>query len=195
MTTTAVRERILQATVRTLAQQGFSRTSARAIARTGGFAPGVIYYHFDDLDDLFVATIRHTSQVRMRRYESELDDVTSAVELLRRLRQLYDEDTAEGHIAAVQELISAAPASPRLVEQVRTETGVWQDFARRTIDRLLSGTLLAGLVPVAQLAKAAVATYLGLEMLTHLDPGRTDPHALFDAAAPAAAMLDTTRPD
>ena len=52
-----------------------------------------------------------------------------------------------------------------------------------------------GLVPVAQLARAAVATYLGLEMLTHLDPERADPDALFDAAAPVAVMLDTLRPD
>jgi hypothetical protein len=32
-------------------------------------------------------------------------------------------------------------------------------------------------------------------MLTHLDPERADPDALFDAAAPVAVMLDTLRPD
>jgi AcrR family transcriptional regulator len=37
------REKILRATVRTLATEGFGGTTARSIARTGGFAPGVIY--------------------------------------------------------------------------------------------------------------------------------------------------------
>jgi AcrR family transcriptional regulator len=46
------REKVLDATVATLAAQGFSRTTARAVAAAGGFAPGVIYYHFESLDDL-----------------------------------------------------------------------------------------------------------------------------------------------
>jgi len=37
------REKILKAAVVTLAAQGFSRTTARAVAIAGGFAPGVIY--------------------------------------------------------------------------------------------------------------------------------------------------------
>lgn len=70
--------------------------------------PGVIYYHFADLDDLFVATAHFTSRARLARYRSELDGVTSAVELVRRLRALYAEDAAHGHVAAVGELVAAA---------------------------------------------------------------------------------------
>ena len=39
------KERILRATVETLAGEGYAGTTARAIALRGGFAPGVIYYH------------------------------------------------------------------------------------------------------------------------------------------------------
>lgn len=187
---TETRERILVAAVRTLAGNGYSQTTARAIARAGGFAPGVIYYHFSDLDDLFVATARFTSESRLRRYRDELDGIAAAVDLVRRLRRLYAEDSAEGHVAAVQELAAAAPASPALAEQLRIETSAWQDFAESVIDRAVAGTPF-GFIPARELATAAVATYLGVEMLSHLDPDRKAPDALFDAAERAATLYDS----
>jgi AcrR family transcriptional regulator len=188
-----MRARILHAAVRTLAQEGRTRTTARSIARTGGFAPGVIYYHFDDLDDLFAATAQFTSQARLRRYRAELVGVTRAVELIRRLRRLYAEDGAEGHIAAVQELVAAATASPRLAAQIRVETARWQDFAGQVIASLVTDTPFAALTPVQELARAAVAGYLGMEMLSHLDADRTGAEALFDAAAGPADLFDSLR--
>jgi AcrR family transcriptional regulator len=188
------RQRILRAAIRTLADQGYARTTARAVATTGGFAPGAIYYHFADLEELFVATARFTSEARLARYRAETDGVTGAVELVRRLRALHAEDSAEGHIAAVQELIAAANTSTRLADEVRASTAVWQDFAANTIHRLIDGTPLAALVPVQETAAAAVATYLGIEMLSHLDANRINPTALFDAAEHAAALFDALQP-
>jgi AcrR family transcriptional regulator len=191
---TETRDRVLRATVRTLASEGYPRTTARAIARTGGFAPGVIYYHFTDLDDLFIATARFTSQARLRRYRDETGGVTSTVDLVGRLRLLYAEDGAEGHIAAVQELIAAATSSPRLAEQLRVETQMWRELAETVLSELLAGTPLAVIVPVREVATAAVATYLGIEMLSHLEADRTAPEALFDAAERVAILVDSLRP-
>jgi AcrR family transcriptional regulator len=188
------RQRILHAAIRTLATEGYARCTARAVATTGGFAPGAIYYHFADLDELFAATARFTSEVRLARYRAETDGVTGAVELVRRLRMLHAEDVAEGHIAAVQELIAAANTSTSLAEEVRASTAVWQDFAASTIQRLIDGTPFAALLPVREAATIAVAAYLGVEMLSHLDANRTDPATLFDAAEHAAAMVDALRP-
>jgi AcrR family transcriptional regulator len=191
VTRAQTRDRVLRAAVRTLASHGYARTTARAIARTGGFAPGVIYYHFTDLEDLFLATARFTSQARLERYRTEINGLTGAVDLLRRLRRLYAEDSAEGHIAAVQELIAAATTSTRLAEQLRAETDIWRDFAETVLRRLLAGTPLAPLVPTRELATATVAAYLGIEMLSHLHPDRTTPEALFDAAERAATLADS----
>jgi AcrR family transcriptional regulator len=207
------RERILSATVRTLAELGFTRTTARSIAKAGGFTPGVIYYHFADLDELFVATAEHTSHGRIARYTEQLDGVTSAVETVHRLRLLYAEDSGSGHIAAVQELMAAATAGSRLADQVRIETIHWQQLAEQTLGRLLDGSPFAAFVPVRELAAGAVAMYLGMELLSHLgalshlgetaQPGSsqvdgatgpvTGPDALFDAAARAAPMIDALR--
>ena len=190
---TDTRSRILDAAVATLATAGYSRTTARAVARAGGFAPGVIYYHFADLDDLFVATAEYTSTQRMVRYRAATDGLTSAVALVHRLRELYREDQSSGHLAAVQELVAAASASPRLADQVRGQGALWQALAEDLIRAQIEGQLFAPLVPVKEIASAAVGAYLGLEMLSHLDAERSAPEEIFDAILPAAVMADSIR--
>ncbi len=187
---TETRERILRAAVDTLATQGFSTSTARAIAATGGFAPGVIYYHFEDLEDLLLSAMRYTSDSRMDRYTTRTHGVRSAGELLPALRELYEEDVATGHIAAVQELVAGAVGSTRLADGVRAEIRRWEDFTETLIARLLAGTPFAGLIPGREAAMAAMAFYLGLEMLTHLDGDRTRSDTLFAAAEQFAALLD-----
>jgi AcrR family transcriptional regulator len=188
------RERILRATVRTLADRGYARTTARAIAATGGFTAGVIYYHFADLDDLFVAAARFTSGSRLQRYRDETAAVTGAVELITRLRRLYVEDTETRHVAAVQELAAAATGSPKLAAQLRIETARWQDLAETVIGGFAARSPFAKLVPVRELAATAVATYLGVEMLSHLNADRQAPEALFEAAERAAILYDSITP-
>src|SRR5258708_11839305 len=123
------RERVLEAAIVTLATQGFSRTTARAVAAAGGFAPGVIYYHFDSLDDLFVAAAQYTSTGRLARYQERTAGVNRAAKPLYQLRELYREDQSTRHVAAVQELVASAASSPRLAEQVREQGGLWQATA------------------------------------------------------------------
>ena len=191
MKRTAAKERILRATVETLAKEGYAGTTARAIALRGGFAPGVIYYHFADMDDLFLATMRYTSGDRLTRYRARTQGVTSAVELLGHLRDLFVEDTEGGHIAAVQELI--AGASSRLADEIRGEVLHWRELAEEVITRVVRGTPFEQLVPARLAAQAAVAFYLGMEMLNHLEADVDDPASFFAAANQAAAVLDAIR--
>jgi AcrR family transcriptional regulator len=178
------RDRIVRAAVRTLANEGYAATTARSVARTGGFAPGVIYYHFDDLEDLLVAAAHYTGETRLARYREELSDITSAAVLLERLERLHAEDVADGHIAAVQELTAASSSSPKLAAGIRAQIEPWQDFAEQIAGRF------AELIPIPELARAAVALFLGMEMLSHLDTDRARSDAFFASAKQAAALFD-----
>jgi AcrR family transcriptional regulator len=191
----ATHDRVLRAAVQTLAEQGYAASTARAIATTGGFAPGVIYYHFDDLEDLLLATMRFTSDQRIARYLERTGDIASATELVATLRELYTEDADTGHIAAIQELVAGAASSSRLSDQVRAEVARWEDLAADVLGRFVGGTPLEPMVPLRAMATAAVAFYLGIEMLSHLDGDRRRPDSVFQAAADAAAMVDAMRAD
>ncbi|WP_367325623.1 TetR/AcrR family transcriptional regulator [Streptomyces sp. HUAS ZL42] len=184
------RDRVLEATLASLVRNGHGGTTARAIAQIGGFAPGVIYYHFSDLDDLLVAALARTSGARIGRYRTELSGMDRAVPVIARLRELYDEDSETGHIAAVQELYSGARPGSRLAAQLAQETRNWEQLAEELLTVLLRGKPLASAVRVRVLAGAAVAFYLGMETLTHLDGDRSRPAGLFDQAARLAGVFD-----
>jgi AcrR family transcriptional regulator len=184
------RGKVLDAALECLVRNGFGGTTARAIGLVGGFAPGVIYYHFDDLDDLLMAALTRTSQARAARYTQELAGIDRASEVVELLRRLYDEDVAVGHIAAVQEIYAGArPGSP-LAARLAAETVRWEALAAEVLTRLLRGKPLASLVRIPTLASGAVAFYLGMETLTHLDGDRSRPQHLFDQASRLAAVFD-----
>ncbi|MFI2040055.1 TetR/AcrR family transcriptional regulator [Streptomyces bottropensis] len=184
------RDRVLEAALDCLVRNGYGGTTARAIAQAGGFAPGVIYYHFADLDDLLVAALERTSGARIDRYRAELSGVDRAVPAIARLRELYDEDTETGHIAAVQELYAGARPGTRLAAQLALETRKWEDLAEARLTALLRAKPLGSAVRARVLAGAAVAFYLGMETLTHLDGDRSRPATFFTQAARLAAIFD-----
>ncbi|HKD99157.1 MAG TPA: TetR/AcrR family transcriptional regulator [Micromonosporaceae bacterium] len=185
-----MREKVLRAAVASLARDGFSRTTARSIAAQGGFAPGVIYYYFADLDALHVAAMEFTSREREERYRESTLGLPNAVTLVKRLRDLYAEDAGSGHIEAIQELISAARPGTPLAAAVAEHTRRWEAFAEEVIASLLRGSPLARLVKPAVAARTAVAYYLGLQTLTYLDGDATRPEAAFAQAARLAAAYD-----
>ena len=85
------------------------------------------------------------------------------------LRRLYTEDADVGHIAAVQEIYAGARPGSALAAQLALETRRWEELAEELLTALLRGKPLAAAVRVRVAASAAVAFYLGMETLTHLD--------------------------
>jgi AcrR family transcriptional regulator len=187
---TDTRERILQAAVLALATHGYAGTTARSIAALGGFAPGVIYYHYDDLDALLVATAQYTSAARETRYRSAVTGITSGVGLVRQLRWLYAEDAESGHVAAVKELIAGARPGTPLATAINAVTRGWEDLVEQVVRDLLRGKPMARYVNVPVIARAAVAYYLGMQTLTHLDQDASRPDAAFAQAERLAAIFD-----
>ncbi|WP_027345607.1 TetR/AcrR family transcriptional regulator [Hamadaea tsunoensis] len=185
----STRERILDAAIASLCRHGYAKTTARSIAALGGFAPGVLYYHFADLDDVLVATAAYTSGLREERYRS-LVGVERAADLVHRLRDLYADDLASGHIETIQELISAARPGTPLAAALNDATREWEALAEQILRGLLRGKPLARLVQVPVVARAAVAYYLGMQTLTHLDGDAARPAAAFDQAARLARAFD-----
>lgn len=184
------RERILRTTILALGTHGYRGTTARSIAGLGGFAPGSIYYHFTDLDELFLAALTYTSARREARYRGVVVGVGSASELVALLRGLYAEDVASGHVEAVQELVAAArPGSP-LADAVADQTRRWEALAEEVLRGLLDGKPLARLVNIPVVARAAVAYYLGMQTLTHLDGDTSRPEAAFTQATGLAVAFD-----
>lgn len=188
------KDRIVQAALITLKEEGFAGTSARAIAKRGGFNQALIFYHFGTLGDLLLSALDRTSAERMTRYRESMGAKGSVSEKIARATELYREDLDSGHITVLSELIAGSLSRPDLAPEVIRRMQPWIDFAEETIAEMLSNTAFALVVPARSLALGIVALYLGVDMLTHLDEGRRPAEELFALAASVAPLLDSLVP-
>jgi AcrR family transcriptional regulator len=183
------RERILDAAFETLRRDGFAQTSARAIARRGGFNQALIFYHFGTVQDLLLAAMDRLGAERMGRYRDVLGETKDPVEVARRVRRLYLEDVDSGLSTVVAELFAASSGQPELRSQMLVRMRPWVEFTEGLIDHFLAGTPFAGLLDAHAAAGAAMAMYIGMDMLIHLDGDRSRADAVFDSGDRLAATV------
>ena len=186
----ATRERILDAAFDTLRQDGFANTSARAVARRGGFNQALIFYHYRNLTGLLLAAMDRVGEQRRLRYEEVLGASGNAVEFAARARLLYAEDVDSGHSSVVAELFTASSGNPELRAQMLARMKPWLEFTERLLERFLAGSPFASLVDVRAAAGAVLSLYLGMDLLIHLDGDRSRATAMFDAGERLAAAVE-----
>ncbi len=179
---TDTKDRIVDAAILTLREEGFAGTSARVIADNGGFNQALIFYHFGSLNDLLIAALDKTSDARMIRYREALADVRGLPATLRVAGDLYAEDQAAGHITILCELVAGSATAKGLGPQIVRRLEPWVAFTEETLTRALARSPLKRLIPVKEVSYPIVATYLGMELLAHLDGDHTKADAAFATA-------------
>ena len=169
--TKSITQTIVKATLETLRDEGFAGATSRAIARRGGFNQALIFYHFGSLENLRVVALRQTSEERLARYTEVVSRARTLEALLPAMVDLWEEDKAAGHVKVVAQLIAGSANRPELAETVVPLMEPWLALAEATFERVLPTGL-----PVADIAYGTVVWYLGVNLVTHLDPdgARTD---------------------
>jgi AcrR family transcriptional regulator len=189
----ATRQRIIEAALETLKTEGFAEASSRAIARTGGFNPALIFYHFGSLDELLLAALDNTSADRLERYREAIENAQTLRELIDAAGAVYEEDRDSGHMTVVAQMIAASIAKPELAPAMVSRMEPWIDLAEEGLGKALTRIEAPDLVPVRELAYAFVTFYLGVNLLTHLDEDRARTDALFErlrSLTPLLAQLE-----
>jgi AcrR family transcriptional regulator len=188
MATTSTKEAIIESALETLKQDGFAGTSARSIAKRGGFNQALIFYHFGSVSDLLLAALDRTSHVRMTKYRDAMQHISSIEDAVRVGTELYREDLASGHITVLSEMIAGSLDRPDLGPEIVRRLEPWIELTEAAVTNVLGPTGLASLVPPRTLAYAIVALYLGIDLLSHLEQDETRAEALFAAADQLSAL-------
>lgn len=183
------RQQIIEAAIATLKRHGFSGTSARAIAREGGFNSALIFYYFGSLNALLLAALDYTSSVRMAEYERAVELAQTLEDLAAVAMKIYREDIEAGHITVFSELVGGSLAHPELGPEIVARAEPWLDFVEGAMKKVLTGSPIEALLPTREIAYAVLAFYLGVNLLTHLDPDRSRIEGLFQAAAQLAPLV------
>jgi AcrR family transcriptional regulator len=183
------RTRILDAALAALRADGIAGVSARSIARHGGFNQALIFYHFGSVEGLLVAVARSESERRSALYAEALREVGSLSELVAVARRLHDEEFQAGTVAALTQMLAGAVGSEDLSRGIREALDPWTSLVGETIARLLGDTPYADLLPAADLTAAVAALFLGIELLTGIDPDAAG-GSLFGTMEAVAAVVD-----
>lgn len=189
-----IKERMVEAALETLREDGFAGATARGIAARGGFNQALVFYHFGTVHTLLLAALDRSSERRMARYREALDGVTGVTDLLSRASMLYREDLESGHVRVLSEMVGGGSSSPELGRAVAARVQPWLEFTDRTVRAAFAGSPLRRLLPREGIAYPVVALYIGMEMLSNLDGDRSRAEALFGTAQRVTNRLSRMRP-
>jgi AcrR family transcriptional regulator len=185
----ATRTRIVDAALSALRAEGIAGTSARAIARHGGFNQALIFYHFGSLEGLLVEVSRRESERRSALYAPALAEVETLSDLVAVARRLHDEEFEAGTVAALTQVLAGAVGSEDLSRGIADALRPWTDLVGETVERLLADTPFRDLLPRDDLTSGLAALFLGIELLSGLAPA-TSGDSLFATMGSVAALMD-----
>jgi len=187
------RDRIVEAALVTVREEGFAETTARAIARRGGFNQALIFYHFGSVDDLLLEAFGRVSARNVERYREAIAEVSSLRDLVAVARRLHAEDLENGSITAVTQLMAAAHDRGRaLVLLERFDE--WIQLVERALERVSATSPVAAAAPAREAAYAIASMFLGIELLSRLDPERSEADAVFDMMESIATLIEDVAP-
>ncbi|MBW3664955.1 MAG: TetR/AcrR family transcriptional regulator [Actinobacteria bacterium] len=182
------RAKLVEAARATLAQDGMAATSARTIGTRAGVNPALIYYHFDSLTSLLAEVSRTLTAERAATYRQRLAPVGTLTELAVVARGLHREEHASGNLAVLAQLLAGSRAHPELATILHDNFDLLASEVTSTLERILSGTALDGLLDTHQVARAVSAGFIGIELLDSVS-GTDDP-ALFDTLDTITVLVD-----
>ena len=116
----ARRLELAEATLETLAELGYARTSLREIAQNSEFSHGVLHYYFHDKVDLICCGVRHYKAKCVTRYDQ-------LVETARTRRELQ-----EGFCAKLAETLTGEAKMHRLWYDLRAQA-LFEDGFREDV--------------------------------------------------------------
>jgi AcrR family transcriptional regulator len=191
------KERLLSAATEILREEGYAGASARAIATRAEANSALVFYHFGGVDQLLLAALDRSSAERMEMYRELAGQARTLEELVEVATRIYRTDLERGYIAEFSELVAAAVTKPELRTEINQRSQPWIDFIAGEWDRVLGGSPLARLLPAREVAYAAIAFYLGVNLFSVLDEDHSRTEGVFDLAgalAPRAKLLTLRLP-
>jgi AcrR family transcriptional regulator len=135
--TRAMRQRLLEATIDCLVEQGWSGTSTTMVSQRAGVSRGAQLHHFPTKSDLVLAAIEHLSAARQEELVAQSAALPRGPLRTRAVLQMLGDQFTGPLFLAALELWVAARTDPTLRDAVgELEARVGRDAHRHTVEAL-----------------------------------------------------------
>ncbi len=193
---TDARERLLEAAIESLQENGYARTTTREIvARAGLHLPAVNYYFGSKerlLQDAIVEALRRWGETTMKSTDAAAAEGAPAETQLRRSLERYSATLADDrpYIVAAVEAFAQASRSDELRERL---AGAYDEFREVVIASITRSAVEAGGNPdatqVRAIASTLIALFDGLAVQWLIDPERAiEPGDVLDGLAAVGTL-------
>lgn len=182
------RERIIQAALTTVREQGLVGASARAIARTGSVNQALLFYHFGSIEELLLESLTWANDRRMEQFTAQFEAARNLVDLVDLAYELYVSEVHD-HQSALVAIVAGWPASSEVGQRVMEVLAPWDQMVQRALRRCLDGSAFVQIMPARDLTFGLVSLLLGVELNRRFDRGDERTKSLFEALRSAATML------
>ncbi len=184
------KSKIIRAAKAVLRDEGITQASARTIARRGDFNQALIFYHFGSLDGLLVAVAKDEGQQRADVYAEQFQRITKLAELVRIARDVHQDEIVSGGPTVLSQLLAGAHSSDAIAAGMVTAMKPWMQLVESAVGQTVARTPVAGLLPQQELGFAVASLFIGMELLSSLDPDSKQAESLFDVFANLASVAD-----
>jgi hypothetical protein len=119
--------------------------------------------------------------------------VSSLSDLVSIARRLHEEDLESGSVTAVTQLMAAANDRERgglLLDRFDE----WIGLVGEALGRAAGQMPVAAVVPAREAAYAIAAMFLGIELMSRLDPERSEAERVFDMMESIARLIEEVAP-
>lgn len=93
-------------------------------------------------------------------------------------------------MAVVTQMMAGAANDSEMAEAMLDAFQQWINVVEDGLGEALNGSPLAAMLPKREAAYAISAMFLGIQLMTRLDPERSEADALFDMMDNMASMLE-----
>jgi AcrR family transcriptional regulator len=83
------RQQLVSVATRLFAERGYEATTTAAIAEAAGVTEPILYRHFENKQDLFVAIVREMSELTMRHWKELTSGTDDPAEAIRRIARQF----------------------------------------------------------------------------------------------------------
>ncbi len=162
--------RILDATFRRLATQGYAALRVRDIAEEAGVNVALINYHFGSKDQLVIEVLDAANARLLARQAAMFEQPTSAAQKWSQASRFYDDDLASGFVRVQTELLAASMANADLRAKVTPRVVAWRGLIEKSVRETLNsyaaeGGHLPPFITVEALGTWIGHFWIGLELI------------------------------